>query len=46
MHRTNTIAGVYFRTQVGGDHPGVFMMIGLFGIDIEVNIYDTRHEDD
>ena len=27
------------------DHPGIFLMIGLFGYALEFNVYDTRHWD-
>ena len=28
-----------------GDHPGVFIMLGLFGLSLELSVYDTRHGD-
>lgn len=40
---TNTIISLYLRLQARGDHPGIFIMIGLFGKELELNFYDTRH---
>lgn len=44
MFKSNTIINVYVRTQVRGDHKGIYIILGLLGYDIEFNIYDTRHE--
>ena len=29
-----------------GDHRGMFIMIGLLGFALDVNIYDVRHEEE
>lgn len=42
-YRTNHIFNVDFNFKPAGDHGGVHIMLGLFGYDIELHFYDTRH---
>jgi hypothetical protein len=44
-YRTNHIINVDFQFNPVGDHGGVRVMLGLFGFDIELHVYDTRHWD-
>ena len=45
-YATHQIVDLTFELRQGKiDHPGVFLMIGLFGYALEFNIYDTRHRD-
>ena len=44
-YRTHHIVDINFSLSVTGDHPGVFVMLGLLGYSLEVSIYDTRHGD-
>ena len=44
-YRTHHIVDIDFRLSFTGDHPGVFVMLGLLGYSLEVSIYDTRHGD-
>ena len=44
-YKTNQLISIYFRLSVKGDHPGVFVMLGLLGYELELSIYDTRHGD-
>jgi hypothetical protein len=34
------------RIHVSGDHRGVFLMVGLLGYALDINVYDTRHGED
>ena len=43
-YKSNTILNLYLRIQTSGDHKGVFLMLGLLGRDLEISVYDTRHE--
>lgn len=45
VYSTHYLLDMEFRLTFTGDHPGVFIMFGLFGYSLEVNLYDTRHED-
>ena len=40
---TNHIINVDFNFKPVGDHGGVRIMLGLFGFDVELHFYDTRH---
>jgi hypothetical protein len=33
------------RIHFSGDHRGVFLMLGLLGYALDINVYDTRHGD-
>ena len=44
-YRTHYLIDVSVRLHVTGDHPGLFLMLGLLGRAVEVNLYDTRHGD-
>ena len=44
-YRTNHIINVDFQFNPVGDHGGIRVMLGLFGFDIELHFYDTRHWD-
>jgi hypothetical protein len=44
-YATHHIIDVRFSLSFRGDHPGVFVMLGLVGYAVELSIYDTRHED-
>jgi len=40
---TNHIINVDLNFKPVGDHGGVRIMLGLFGFDVELHFYDTRH---
>lgn len=42
---THYIIDLHFELKFKGDHPGIFLMIGLLGYALEFNFYDSRHED-
>jgi hypothetical protein len=42
---TRYIIDMDFRLTVKGDHPGLFIMLGLLGYALEFSVYDTRHGD-
>ena len=44
-YRTNHIINVDFNFKPAGDHGGARIMLGLFGFDVELHFYDTRHWD-
>jgi hypothetical protein len=45
FYATHSFILVDIRLQPQGDHRGVFVMLGLLGIAVDVNIYDSRHGD-
>jgi hypothetical protein len=44
-YRTNHIINVDFNFKPAGDHGGARIMLGVFGFDVELHFYDTRHWD-
>ena len=44
-YRTNHIIKVDFNFKPAGDHGGARIMLGVFGFDVELHFYDTRHWD-
>lgn len=34
------------RLLTNGDHPGFFLMVGLLGYALDINIYNTQHSED
>jgi hypothetical protein len=44
-YQTHHIVDMDFKLSFTGDHPGVFIMLGLLSYSFELSIYDTRHED-
>jgi hypothetical protein len=44
-YQTHQIVDAKFSLSFTGDHPGVFVMLGLLGYSLEFSLYDTRHED-
>ena len=44
-YRTHHLVDVNFQLSFTGDHPGVFIMLGLLGYSLELSVYDTRHGD-
>lgn len=44
-YQTHHIIDINFQLSFTGDHPGVFIMLGLVGYSLELSVYDTRHED-
>lgn len=44
-YATHDIIDVDFRLSFTGDHPGVFVILGLLGYAVEFSVYDTRHGD-
>ena len=44
-YQTHHIVDVDFRLSFTGDHPGVFVTLGLLGYAVEFSVYDTRHGD-
>jgi len=45
LYATHSWILVDIRLQPQGDHRGVFIMLGLLGVAVDVNIYDSRHGD-
>ena len=46
LYKTNVIFSFGFRLAFRQDHAGVSVEIGLFGYELEAQLYDTRHWDD
>lgn len=44
-YQTHHVVDINFNLSFTGDHPGLFIMLGLLGYAVEVNVYDTRHGD-
>lgn len=44
FYATHSFIMLDTRIQPQGDHRGLFLMFGLLGYAIDINIYDTRHE--
>jgi hypothetical protein len=44
-YRTNSVVSVDFNINVRTDHAGARVMLGLFGYEMELHFYDTRHWD-
>jgi hypothetical protein len=44
-YRTTHLINLEFRLRPRGDHAGARIMLGLFGFDVELHFYDTRHWD-
>ena len=44
-YRTNHIINADFNFKPAGDHAGARIMLGVFGFDVELHFYDTRHWD-
>ena len=44
-YHTHHIVDINFQLTFTGDHPGVFIMLGLVGYSLELSVYDTRHGD-
>ena len=42
-YKTHHLVEIDFRLSVKGDHPGLSIMLGLFGFALEASVYDTRH---
>lgn len=42
-YRTNYIFNVDLQFKPVGDHGGFHIMLGVFGYDVELHFYDTRH---
>jgi len=42
-YRTGHIINVDFHWTLRGDHAGARLMFGVFGYEIELEFYDTRH---
>jgi hypothetical protein len=42
-YRTGHIINIEFQLTFQGDHAGARLMIGLFGYEVELDFYDTRH---
>ena len=42
-YRTGNIINVEFHWTLQGDHAGARLMLGLFGYEVELDFYDTRH---
>lgn len=43
LYATHSWIMVDGRIHFTGDHRGVFLMLGLFGHALDINIYDIRH---
>jgi len=44
-YRTNHIINADLQIKTVGDHGGFHIMLGLFGYEVELHFYDTRHWD-
>ena len=44
-YHTHHVIDINFSLSFTGDHPGVFIMLGLVGYSLELSVYDTRHGD-
>ncbi len=44
-YQTHHFVEIDFRLSFTGDHPGLFVLLGLLGYSFELSLYDTRHED-
>jgi hypothetical protein len=44
-YRTHHLIDINFSLSFHGDHPGLFIMLGLLGYSLEFSVYDTRHGD-
>ena len=44
-YHTGNIINVEFRWTLQGDHAGAYLMLGVFGYQVELHFYDTRHWD-
>lgn len=44
-YETNQIINLNFNIRPNGDHAGVRIMLGLFGYEVELHLYDIRHWD-
>jgi hypothetical protein len=46
LYATHSWIMIDGRIHVSGDHRGVFLMLGLLGYALDINIYDIRHGDE
>ena len=44
-YRTDRIINIEFHWSLKGDHAGARLVFGVFGYEIELEFYDTRHWD-
>jgi hypothetical protein len=44
-YQTHHLIDINFSLSFHGDHPGLFIMLGLLGYSLEFSVYDTRHGD-
>jgi hypothetical protein len=44
-YRTGSLINIDFSFSVRTDHAGMRLMLGLFGYEVELHFYDTRHWD-
>jgi hypothetical protein len=44
-YKTNSLITVDINLSLQTDHAGLRLMLGLFGYEVEVHFYDTRHWD-
>ena len=42
-YRTGRLINVDFHWTLQGDHAGARLMLGVFGYEVELHFYDTRH---
>jgi len=42
-YRTGHIINIEFQLTFQSDHAGARLMLGLFGYEVELDFYDTRH---
>jgi hypothetical protein len=42
-YRTNSLFDIEFDFNIRTDHAGARLMLGLFGYEVELHFYDTRH---
>ena len=45
LYATHSWILVDIKLRPQGDHKGVFVMLGLLGFALDLNIYDVRHKD-
>jgi len=46
LYATHSWIMIDGRIHFSGDHRGVFLMVGLLGYALDINVYDIRHGDE
>jgi hypothetical protein len=45
IYRTDCIIAASLNVRIRTDHPGINLMFGVLGYEVEIHMYDTRHRD-